>query len=141
MKVKQEHHWKLSDAQFEADFADGSLPLPWFTHQAHIRLAWIQIKNYGVEQATENIRKQIIQFATAAGQPNKYHETITIASILMVAHFMKGDDAANSEAFIKAHPSLQQDFKELIKSHYSQDIFSDPNARKIFIEPDLAPFD
>lgn len=141
MMVKKEHHWKLSDDSFEEQFATASLPIPWFTHAAHLRLAWIQLDRYGQETAIKNIRAQIKQFAQAAGEPDKYHETVTIAAILMVEHFMKQHKEAGSKAFLDAHPQLAKDFKGLIQSHYSRDIFKDQEARKVFLQPDLLPFD
>lgn len=141
MKLKKEHHWRLSDSEFEQAFADGSLPIPWFTHGAHIRLAWIHLQEYGLDRAIENIRAQIQRFAKAAGAPDKYHETITVAAILMVDQFRKKHPAANSEAFVQQHPFLSKDFKALISKHYSTDIFTDTGARKEFLQPDLLPFD
>lgn len=55
-------HFDLSDEEFEEEFADCILNLSLFTHEAHLRLAYIHIKKYGQVMAVENICSQIKAF-------------------------------------------------------------------------------
>lgn len=68
-------HYTLTDTAFEAAFADCTLPVEWFTHEAHLRLAWLHIKQYGLVKATENICNQLIQFTAFVGAQHKYNAT------------------------------------------------------------------
>ncbi|MEO1449238.1 MAG: hypothetical protein AAFV07_06890 [Bacteroidota bacterium] len=133
-------HTQLTDQEFEERFANCSFPPRLFSHEAHLRLAWIHLRAYGLEQALDNLRTQIRQFAVHVGVANKYHETITSAAVYAVDHFLQQQETDSFQEFIALHQPLLTDFKALINSHYSKDIFKDPNARKVFIEPDVEPF-
>ena len=135
-----ETHYNISDNDFENQFANCELDPSIFSHEAHLRLAWIHIKKYGVDQAIENIQSQLKQFVTHVGVTDKYHTTLTIAAVRAVHHFMQKSDYPNFQTFIAAFPQLKADFKTLINSHYSFDIFQSEKARKEFLTPDLSPF-
>jgi len=136
-----EPHNNFSDEAFILKFADCSLDPKLFSHEAHLRLAWIYIKNDGVEAAIEKISSQIKKFAEHHGAYNKYNLTVTVAAIRTVYHYYINSDCKTFIAFIRAYPQLKYTFKELLDSHYSMDIFSSEQARKKFIYPDLIPFD
>lgn len=134
-------HNQLSDSVFEQQFADCSLPPSLFSHEAHLRLAWIHIRTYGVEQAVANLREQIKRYASSLGVQRKYNETVTVASVKVMHHFMQRSSAEHFKELINVFPSLKQDFKKLLGEHYSKDIFRSESARKEYLEPDLLPFD
>ncbi|MDN3656800.1 hypothetical protein QWZ08_14230 [Ferruginibacter paludis] len=136
-----ETHADLTDKEFETQFKNCALSPDQFNHEAHLRLAWIHIRQYGTGQAIENICNQLNNFTRHAGAADKYNVTLTIASIKAVAHFIKKTDTANFNDFIMQVPRLKYDFKELMACHYSQDIYNADIARKEFIEPDLLPFE
>jgi hypothetical protein len=46
-----EDHFKLSDSEFEKKFESCEFDHSMFNHEAHLRLAWIHIHNYGIEKA------------------------------------------------------------------------------------------
>lgn len=136
-----EKHFDLTDHEFETQFADRSLEPSLFTHEAHLRLAWIHINRYGVEAAIDNICQQINAFATAHGDHDKFHKTVTVAAVRAVYHFILKSESGDFADFIAEHPRLKSSFKQLIDAHYGIDIFKSEQARKEFIEPDLLPFD
>jgi hypothetical protein len=43
----KELHFSLTDIEFENQFENGTLKPELFSHEAHVRLAWIHIKKYG----------------------------------------------------------------------------------------------
>ena len=61
MKKVQEHR-KLTDDAFNKAFEDCSLNPKMFSHEAHIRLAWIHIRKFGVEKAVANIQELITSY-------------------------------------------------------------------------------
>ncbi|MEL6251617.1 MAG: hypothetical protein AAFR87_06365 [Bacteroidota bacterium] len=136
-----EEHFRLSDSEFLQQFKDCSLSPRIFSHEAHLRLAWLNIQLDGMSTAEKGIQEQIEKFVAHVGAKDKYHKTLTIAAIKAVGHFMEKSSADNFRSFITANPELKKDFKSLINSHYSFDIFSSEEARKSFIEPDVVPFD
>jgi len=135
-----EAHFKLSDEQFEKQFGNCSLDPAIFSHEAHLRLAWIHIKNAGVEKAIENICTQLPAFVKSVGAEGKYNKTLTIAAIYAVNHFMNKSDSNNFYAFIQEYPSLRVNFKRLMACHYGVDIYNNELAKKEYLEPDLLPF-
>ncbi len=135
-----EKHFELTDLAFEKQFETCKLDVSMFSHEAHLRLAWIHITKYGLQQAEENIQKQLQNFVAHVGATDKYNKTVTIAAIKAVAHFMKKTTATNFEGFILEFPQLKNSFKTLINSHYSVDVFNSKRAKNMFITPDLAPF-
>ena len=135
------NHFQLSDRTFEQQFADLSLNPELFSHEAHLRLAWIHVTRYGIDEAIENITGQIRAFARHHNAQGKYHTTVTIAAVRAVYHFVLKSKSATFQDFIKEFPQLKNEFKRLLASHYSIDIFKSTQARESFLEPDLAPFD
>lgn len=135
----QSHH-ELNDQEFEAVFAASTLDPSLFSHEAHLRLAWIHIKKYSLEQAEENIQTQILRYVKHLGAEDKYHTTITIAAINAVNHFLKRSKTEDFKAFIAENPKLMTDFKALIDSHYSFDVFGSEAARIQYIKPDKQDF-
>lgn len=135
------NHLPLTDMEFERQFETCSLRPELFSHEAHLRLAWIHITRYGIENAISNIQSQIKNFVRHVGAEDKYNETLTIAAIKAVYHFMLKSKANNFKDFIKEFPRLTNNFRELINAHYGFDIFNSKQAKIEFLEPDLLPFD
>jgi cell division protein ZapA (FtsZ GTPase activity inhibitor) len=135
-----EHHYSLSDREFETQFEKAALDPALFTHEAHLRLAWVHLSNYGELQAIENITGQLRQYVNHLGAADKYNDTLTVAAIKAVKHFMDKQKTATFYDFITAHPSLKYNFKGLIGQHYGFDIFNSTQAKAAYIAPDLAEF-
>ena len=135
-----EPHFTLTDVSFEQQFETSTLNPDIFSHEAHLRLAYIHIKKYGINTALINIPQQLKAYVTAIGAEAKYNHTLTIAAIHAVAHFIKKSSSHNFQDFIVEFPQLKTQFKQLIRTHYSVDIFNAADAKYSIMEPDLAPF-
>ena len=136
-----EQHFDLSDIEFEQQFENCSLNPGLFSHEAHLRLAWIHITKYGVDTAIQNISSQLMQFTEFVGAKAKYNHTLTLAAIKAVRHFIDKSSSENFKDFIAEFPQLKFNFKALMKTHYKTDIFTLEKARLVYLEPDLLPFD
>ena len=134
-------HYKLNDVEFVRQFKNGSLDPKLFSHEAHIRLAWIHINNYGIDIAIENIDEQLLKYTTSLGAKDKYNKTVTVAAVRAVYHFFLKSKSDNFKNFILEFPRLRDNFKDLLDSHYGFDIFKSEVAKKEYLEPDLLPFD
>jgi len=133
-------HYELNDNEFEQQFSDCTLNETVFSHEAHLRLAWIYLLKYGLEMAISNICDQLQNYVRAVGAGDKYNKTLTIAAVRAVYHFMQKSQATNFHDFIRECPRLRYNFRELMGSHYKIDIYNSAEAKKEFIEPDLLPF-
>ena len=133
-------HFDLTDAEFIAQFRKATLDPAIFNHEAHLRLAWIHVRQHGVEKAVEVVTGQLKNFVGILGFKDKYHHTVTVAAVRAVNHFMTDSTTENFEEFIKEQPRLKTNFKDLLNQHYSSDIFTSKEARNKYLEPDLLPF-
>ena len=136
-----ELHFQLNDDEFQRQFQRLEMSPVIFTHEAHLRLAWIHINQYGLEDAIRNVCHQIRKFAEHHGDHDKYNTTVTIAAVKAVNHFYKKSKSRNFNAFIQEFPQLKVSFKKLIDAHYSVDIFNSEIAKKEYLEPDRRSFD
>ena len=135
-----ESHFNLSDQAFKKAFEMLTFNPVLFSHEAHVRLAWIYIQEYGVEQAKDIFCKQFMAFVQLHKAENKFNKTLTVASMYIINHFMNISEAKNFRDFIVEHPILISDFKGLMAKHYHIDIYDSEEAKKAFIEPDLIGF-
>ena len=136
-----ENHWELSDPDYETQFANATLNPKLFSHEAHLRLAWIHISKYGVDSAIQNICSQLKHYAKVMGVSSKYNETVTVAAIRVVDHFKRKSKSETFQQFIEENSQLKTHFRELIGAHYTTDIFKSELAKKNYLEPELLPFD
>jgi replication-associated recombination protein RarA len=135
-----ESHLALSDDNFETEFYLCKFPASLFTHEAHLRLAWIHVKKYGCDIAVENITKQLFHFVESIEVTDKYNQTLTCAAIKAVNHFINKSASTNFPDFINEFPRLKTNFKELMAFHYKIDIYNSALAKQQYLEPDLVPF-
>jgi hypothetical protein len=123
----------------EADFLDrfeaAAIPKEEFDHRAHVRVAWLYLRRYGLEEAGDRMAAGIRRFAAAHGATGKYHETITQAWVRLVAASI-GDQREFAD-FVAANPELLD--KELPNAYYSAERLWSDEARRAFVEPDRRP--
>ena len=135
-----EKHHLLTNTQFEEKFKNTTLSPILFTHEAHLRLAYIHITKYGIDVAIKNLCKQIKHFDKEFGSGTKFNKTVTIASVKIMEHFIDKSATTNFRDLLEEFPSLKNNFLALLKTHYSLDIFIDKTAKHKYLEPDLVPF-
>ena len=113
----------ITDDEFEAKFADSSLKPVYFKHHlGHLRLTWIHISKYGVDQAIENICRQIRAYDKTWGNGDKYDHTLTIAAVKLVGEYMDRNPGTNVESFVETWPELSTDFIPLLKARFGDDL-------------------
>lgn len=109
-----------------------------FSHREHLELAWTYLDRYPFEPAYRAMAAAIRHMARLHGAPDRYHETITRAWLLVVA-VHRGNQAGGSfDEFIAAHPRLLD--RGLLSRHYSRERLMSQEARGAWAEPDLRPF-
>lgn len=133
-------HYQLTDKEFTAAFKDLTLDSKLFTHEAHLRLGWIYISQYGLKTAEVVLCEQIKSYAESLGGAGKFNMTVTVAATKAVHHFMNRSNAQTFEELIQEFPRLKTEFKGLMATHYGFDIFNNTAAKKSYLAPDLVPF-
>ena len=126
----------MDDAEFLRRFEDCTLED--FRHRDHVRLAWLYLRAYGWDGALDRVRLGIRRFATHHGAARKYHETMTVAWLALVAAAMEAEPgAAGFDDLLEAHPRLLE--SGALSEHYSPAVLASDLAREAWIEPDLRP--
>lgn len=136
-----ETHTLLNDTDFIREIVHGVLPPHLFTHEAHLRLAWIHLRASPPTEAIDTVNQQVRGYVDALGVSHKYKHTLTTAAVLIVHHFMKLFVSNSFKALIDQFPQLSHSFNELIARHYSTDIWELPLAKTSYLKPDLLSFD
>lgn len=76
----------MTDEQFTRAFERGEITPDRFDHRAHMRVAWVYLREAdSVDAAIPRMRDAIQRFAAAAGAAQKYHETITVLWMRLLA--------------------------------------------------------
>jgi len=133
------HTAASDDREFARAFEAGLVPPEALDHAAHVRLAYVYLCGHSVDAAFERMREALLAFLARLGiGAGKYHETVTRAWILAVAHFMAESKPCDSaSAFLAANPRLLDG--EIMLAHYSAEVLFSPGARQAFVRPDIRP--
>ena len=128
----------MTDTALARAFEAGSVPHADFDHLSHVRVAWVYLHEASsTEEALTRMRDAIRRFAAAAGASQKYHETITVLWMRLLAEVKAAGKAGELADVLRAHPALAD--KELPLQYYSRErLFSD-EARAAWVEPDRQP--
>ena len=135
----------MTDADFLAAFETQTLPFAQWTHRAHVKVAFLYLRDLPLDAALDRVRAGIRAFNAANAVPESatsgYNETTTVAFVRLVAATMAayGDalPTPTADAFCDAHPQLMT--RNVLRLFYSPQRRMDPRAKTEFVEPDLAP--
>src|SRR5689334_3539780 len=76
----------MTDEEFARAFERGEIPPAQFDHRAHVRVAWVYVQEGpSLDDAIDRMRGAIQKFAAAANAAQKYHETITVLWMRLLA--------------------------------------------------------
>jgi hypothetical protein len=110
-----------------------------FGHREHLELAWTCLERYSdVDAAHRAVAAAVRHLADRHGMPQKYHETLTRAWVVVVALHRALEAAESFDAFIAAQPRLLE--RDLLSRHYSEPLLWSETARARWAEPDLRAF-
>ena len=132
----------MNDEEFLAAFE--ACTLDEFHHRDHIKVAYIYLRRHPLDEAIAKVRSGLQGLAVAWAAPvddleKGYHETMTQAWVRVVYLALSSSGAAQSaDAFCDQQPKLMQ--KTLLDSFYSRARLITWEAKRGFVEPDLAPF-
>jgi hypothetical protein len=113
-----------------------SFPLEAFTHAQHVRLAWACLRTMPLLPAMIEFRRLLRAYATHHGKPNLYHETITLAYLLLVyERIARTPHLKEWAAFSTEHADLLSFRNGPFFQLYSPDVLHNPAARVHFMLP------
>jgi hypothetical protein len=122
----------MTDTDFLRAFNDTTLEP--FHHRDHLRVTFLYLREFGKQGTLARLGPAILRYAAARNASEKYHETITVAWIHLVD--ASSQAAPDFEVMIAQNPRLLD--KNLLNDYYSPALLKSDEARKRWIEPDLA---
>jgi hypothetical protein len=130
---------EAGDEALVRSFEAGELPAGGFRHPDHVRVAWYYLLRYPLPQAIAVFTEGLKRFAAARGTPEMYHETITIAYVLLISERLDGAGAISTlpwAAFAKDHADLLTWNPSILDRYYTPDTLWSDRARRTFVMPD-----
>ena len=125
----------MTDAQLVDAFESTELPADQFTHAAHVRVAWWYLTQAPLPDALLRFVTALRRFAAAKGAHGKYHETVTVAYMLILAGRLADAEGLSWTEFAAANPDLFGSPSVLAK-YYSDETLKSERARRSFVMPD-----
>jgi glyoxylase I family protein len=133
--------WRMDDQALWDAFCDSSLAEPVWHHESHLRIAFMHLARFELDEAHLRMRVGIIRLNAAHGlvetAERGYHETLTRLWLCLVDGARARSGSVDSTAFLAAQPELHD--KQIVLRFYSRDRISSRQARACFMAPDLAP--
>ena len=125
----------MTDEELVRGFESGDLPTDLFTHESHVRVAWCYLRQEPVLFALARFRAALQRFAAGKGRPERYHETITVAFMLLIAERLAGARELAWPEFAARNPDLLRWQPSALAAFYSEAELAAPEARQIFVMP------
>ena len=127
----------MTDVELTRALERGDIANKNFHHARHLHVAWVYLsESSSLDQAADKMRATLRNFAASAGKLEKYHETITLfwMHILALARAASGKSLRE---IVDANPRLLE--KNFLLGYYSAKLLFSDKARMSWVEPDLKP--
>jgi hypothetical protein len=136
----------MDDDELMRQFESRSLSFDiWRRHRTHAKVAFLHLRKYSFDDALQKVRAGIKDINAKNHVPDGplegYNETTTHALMRLIHATMKAYGEVfptpNADAFFETHPQLAT--KHVLRCFYSPQRREHPDAKRQFVEPDLAP--
>ena len=125
----------MRDRDFVSAFESCTLPPDLFPHRAHVRLAWLYLREHGLLETLSRYSEGIQRYASSLGASGKYHQTITWAFLFLIHERMARADHPTFDDFSAANEDL---FGPVLERYYSRETLQSELARTTFVMPERA---
>jgi outer membrane protein assembly factor BamD (BamD/ComL family) len=135
----------MTDTDLLTQFESLTLPFTEWTHRAHVKVAYLYLKQYPFEEALTHLRTAIQRYNAhnhvRESPTSGYNETTTHAFLHLIAATMRAyaesHPCDSADAFCDTHPQLMS--RHALRFFYSPERRMHPDAKTTLVEPDLAP--
>jgi hypothetical protein len=117
-------------------FEAGEDPPGGFHHAHHVFMAWWYLRAHPLGEALTRFSVALRRFATARGKPDLYHETITVAFMLVICDRLGAAPDASWDAFAAANGDLFSWKPSVLDRYYRGETLWSERARAGFVMPD-----
>lgn len=118
-------------------FEAGTLPERDFTHAAHVRAAWWYLRQAPFTEALARFTRALRAFAHRHGADAKYHETITVAWMAVIADRLDQTPDLPWSAFAERHADLLASRPSVLSRYYDDETLASDRARRVFVLPEI----
>ena len=126
------------ETEFARAFERGEIRHEVFHHPEHLRVAWVYLAECSnLTEAEARMRESLRSFAARAGHSGKYHDTLTIFWVRLLASARGAfqNPPIQLAEVLSAHPYLLD--KNAPLAYYSRQRLFSNEARATWIAPDL----
>jgi hypothetical protein len=130
----------MSDADLVARFLAGSLAEPELRHRDHVRVGWLLLARHPLLEALALFRDGLRRLAESFGKAGLYHETITLAYLLLIHERRAAAPPGRDESwerFAARCPELFAWPESILDQFYRPETLRSESARHGFVLPDL----
>jgi hypothetical protein len=128
----------MTDIELTRALERGEIENEDFQHVSHLHVAWVYLsESVSPNEVADKMRKTLRQFAASMGKLEKYHETITLFWIFLLADAHATASSRTLEEIVHANPRLLE--KDFPLTYYSRERLFSQCARSSWLEPDLKP--
>ena len=117
-------------------FEAGEDPPGGFHHAQHVFMAWWYLRAHPLGEALTRFSVALRRFAIARGKPDLYHETITVAFMLVICDRLSAAADASWDAFAASNADLFSWKPSVLDRYYRGDTLWSQRARSSFVMPD-----
>lgn len=128
----------MTDDELIRCFEVAETPPGGFHHREHVRVAWWYVRRAPLLAAIERFRTGVLRLAAAQGAAGKYHETMTIAFMLLVYERTAGAADESWDQFAERNPDLLAWNPSILDRYYRAETLASDRARAMFVCPDRA---
>ena len=112
-------------------FEAGDLSPECFSHRDHVRMGYELARRAPFTEAVDRFARALRAMTVRAGHPEKYHDTITVAFMSLIAERLEGH--TDFDAFAEANPELFE--KDVLLRRYTAERLMSAQARRSFLLP------
>jgi hypothetical protein len=117
-----------------ARFMRGEIDPARFVHREHLRMAFEMLRLYDFPTAALHYSNALRLITEKVGKPEKFHQTVTIAFLAIVAERLDANLATDFEAFLAANPDLED--RSTLARWYPAERLNSAAARRTFVLPE-----
>ena len=123
-------------AAFVRSFEACTLPADRFHHADHVRLGWVMLREEPLPRALAWFCDGLKRYAASLGKAGLYHETITVAFLLLIQERQQRQPAETFSEFAARNPDLLRWRPSVLDRYYREDTLASDLARRAFLLPD-----
>jgi hypothetical protein len=114
-----------------------TLPPERFHHADHLHAAWLYLTRFPAAEAIGKFSQALRNYTAHLGKPERYHETITWAFLLLVnGRIQRMDVNATWEQFAAQNQDLFDWKNSILFKYYRPEALDSDLARRVFVMPE-----